>query len=127
MLNSDEGLLLANAASEAMILGGQVSVFGTDGGMGGLIEEQVEGAIALAGLTRATLAGTFMVARGNVGPGSQVVGAVEAGHIHANLGDDAFGGLVFDVGDGIDHGDGGFKRAAIGLNLFIEASERLVD
>src|SRR3954470_18129178 len=100
--DGDGGLLLADPAGQSPELGGQVGVAGAGGGPGALGEDVLQPDIAVGGLARAAFAAGDVVARADPGPGGQVRRGREAAHLHADLGDDAFGGPLADPGDGVE-------------------------
>jgi hypothetical protein len=55
--------------------------------------------VALAGGVALLAAGRLGVDRGELGPGHQVRGGGEGGHVHPDLGDDLLGGPHADAGD----------------------------
>src|SRR5438874_3614975 len=87
MADSHDGFLLADARGQAMILSRQVGAFAAGGGVSGLVEQDTQRTIAAPRPAGAPFAGTFVVARGNPGPGSKVTGRFKAAHIEANLRD----------------------------------------
>src|SRR3954454_8093073 len=91
--------LAAEAAVEAAELRAHVGT-GPTGGPGALGEQRAEFLAALAGPTRAVLAGGFVVARAQSGPRGQVRRGGESGHVDADLGDDDLSGALTDPGDG---------------------------
>src|SRR3954471_12729152 len=100
--DGDGGLLLADPAGQSPEPGGQVGVVGAGGGPGALGEDVEQPDIAVGGLARAAFAAGDVVARAYPGPGGQVGSGREAGHVGADLGEDALGGPLADSGDGVE-------------------------
>jgi hypothetical protein len=82
----------AEAAVEAAELRAHVGT-GPTGGPGALGEQRAEFLAALAGSTRAVLAGGLVVSRAQSGPRGQVRCSGESGHVDADLGDDDLCGV----------------------------------
>src|SRR6266540_6023891 len=89
----------AEAAVQPVVAGADPGP-GAGGGQGGLDEDRAEVGVALAAATRAAFAGRFVVAGGQPGPGGQVLGGGEPGHVHADLGDDYARDPFADTRDG---------------------------
>src|SRR5436305_880964 len=93
---------VADPAGESPELGGQVGVVGAGGGPGALGEDVAQPHVAVGGLARAAFAAGDVVARADPGPGGQVGSGRKAGHVGADLGEDALGGPLADRGDGVE-------------------------
>src|SRR5512133_2705207 len=98
--------LLADAAGQPPVLGGQVGVAAAGSGPGALGQHVGQPAVALGGLARAALAPGDVVARAATRPACQVPGGREHGHVDPDLGDDALSGALADPGDGRRAGHG---------------------
>src|SRR5215211_1260875 len=87
MANGHSSSLLAPTGSESAVLGGQVSVLCTTGGMRRLDESCPQPGIALGGLPASAFAPALVVARTHPRPRSQVPIGAEAAHLMADLGE----------------------------------------
>src|SRR3954449_408523 len=97
--DGDGGLLLPDPPGQPPELGREVGVAGTGRGPGALGEDVEQPDVAVGGLARAAFAAGDVVARADPGPGSKAGGGREAGHVRADLGQDALGGPLTDPGD----------------------------
>src|SRR5215475_4867751 len=96
--DGDQGFELAAAAGDPPVaLAGEGA--GAGGRGGGLAEDGLEVGVAFAGLPGPVLRPGLDGARAQLGPRHQVAGGGEAGHVQADLGDDALGGGAADPGD----------------------------
>src|SRR5215218_11425396 len=86
MANGHSSSLLAPTGSESSVLGGQVSVLCTTGGMRRLDEGCPQPGIALGGLPASAFAPALVGARTHPRPRGQVPIRGEAAHLGTNLG-----------------------------------------
>jgi hypothetical protein len=86
--------LLADAAGQPPVLGGQIGVAAAGGGPGALGQDIGQPVVARGGLAGAALAPGDVVARAAPCPGGQVPGGREHRHVDADLGDDGLGGAL---------------------------------
>jgi hypothetical protein len=101
-------------------------------GPGALGEDVDQPDVALGGLARAAFAAGDVVAGRHSGPGGEVCGGGESGHVHPDLGEDALGRPLADSGDGDQVVTGPFERDAglavmrgeQGVDALIELSDR---
>src|SRR3954449_12940460 len=92
-------LLLADPAGQPPELCREIGVAGAGGGPGALGEDVAQPYVAGGGLARSRLAAGDVGARAHPRPGGQVGGGREAGHVGADLGEDALGGPLADARD----------------------------
>src|SRR5262249_56100121 len=84
--DGEDGFLGASTALEAEELRSEVRILGAGGGPGGLHEGGLQPGIAGTGAGGKALAGTLVEAGAEAGPGDEMAGGGEAGHIAADLG-----------------------------------------
>ena len=94
----DEGLELAAAFDQPPVALAEEGV-GLGRGGGGFAEDALEVAVALAGLAGPGLGPGLDGLGGQLGPGDQVRGGGEPGHVQPDLGEDRLGGAGADAGD----------------------------
>lgn len=87
---------------------------GLGGGRGGLPEHALQVRVALAGLARAAPGPRLDGAWRELGPGDQLTGGRELGHVKPELGDDRLGGADADAGDLVEPGERG-ERARLAV------------
>jgi hypothetical protein len=78
-------LLVPAAAFDLLVLGAQVGVLASGGGVGGLDQSGAEIRVALVGLARAALARGLVVARAKLRPARGVPVRREAAHVRSEL------------------------------------------
>jgi hypothetical protein len=120
----DGGLAVADPSSEPPELGGEVGVFGVRRGERCLVEDLAEPSASLRGLAGAPFATGDVVAWTDAGPRGEVGGGREAGHVVADLGDDALGGSFADPGDGVEPVTGPVERDHHPVDLGVERADR---
>src|SRR5207247_6233213 len=113
--------LLAAAAADLPVVGGEVGLLRARGGTGGFAESGAQPAVAVAGLAGAALAAGLVGAGADARPGDEVFGVGEDGHVDAALGDQHLGDVAADAGDQLGVGVGGLDDAAV------EVGDRLVE
>src|SRR5512146_2044971 len=106
----DGGLLRASSSGQQTVAFTEIGGLAAGGGQGGLTQSSAQPDVALAGAGAAALAGRLVVARAHGGPGGQVGGTGESGHVGAGLGDQDLGEAAGDAGDGVQQGDQVVKR-----------------
>ena len=89
MFDGAERAAVAEPGAESLVLGLEVGVLGAGRGEGGFFERDPEPFGAFAGPAGAAFAGGLVVAGAASGPGGEVPGGREHGHVDADLGDDA--------------------------------------
>src|SRR5262249_29615388 len=112
VLDGDQGFERAAAGGQPVVAGLQVGVLGSHRAEGGEPEGAFEIRIAGADLGVLGAAGRLVVAGADPGPGGEVFGGGEPGHVAAGLRDDHFGSGPVDPGDGVEQGEGGPKGDA---------------
>src|SRR5262249_39150174 len=115
--DGDEGLELAAALDQAAVAFAEEGA-GLAGGGRGVAEDAFEVGVAFGDPAGLGAVAGLDGARAEPGPGDQVGGGGEAGHVEADLGDDDVGGVPGDAGDlgePVDGGQGRGVRAAAGL------------
>lgn len=111
MVECDQGFLLVEAGHEAHVAGAEVGgVAGAGGGHGGGAQGGTEPAVAVASAAGFVPACGLVVAGADPGPGGQVSGGAESGHVAAGLDDEHLGGGAADSGNGFQQ----FKLAGEG-------------
>src|SRR5512144_2537250 len=127
VLDRAERASMADPGLETLVLGGQVGVFGADGGERGFFERDPEELAALAGAPGATFAGGLVVAGAASGPGGEVARAGKDAHVGADLSDHDLGGALGDAGHRGGQRDAGLPgRAQLGLDRVREPLDLLV-
>ena len=104
--DGDHGLLGTPAGAQAGELRAGIALAHPAGGPGGLHEHRLEPRSAVAEAGRAPLAGAFVHLRTQPGPGNQVSGGREAGHVQANLRNEGLGDHGRHARDRAQPGDG---------------------
>ena len=94
-----DGLVVPAPAAQALILRGQLGVLGPASREGGFGQGGSEPLVALAGLAEAACAGRLIVAGAHLGPGREVLGCREHGHLDTELSDQHLGGALADTGE----------------------------
>ena len=107
--DGDHGSLRAAASGDAPVAFTEEGV-GAGGADGGFAEDAGEVAVAVPAGGVALLAGGFLHAGCEPGPGCQVAGGGEPGHVQPDLGEDHRRGDWADAGDLIEPGDGAGER-----------------
>ena len=123
----DRGLVGAATNTQARVLGGEVGVLAAVGALGALDQRLTEPLGALARLARAALARGLVVARAHAGPGREVLGRREGGHVAAGLGDYHFGRAAPDTRDRAEQLNRRRERAQLLLDRARELVDRLVE
>src|SRR5262249_58844266 len=97
------GRVCGRSLDDPRVAGGQEGA-GAGGGYGGFAEGAAEPGVAFAGGGGFTAAGGLAGFGRELGPGDQVAGGGEAGHVGADLGDDLLSADDADPGDLIELG-----------------------
>src|SRR5204863_5290489 len=79
--SGDRRLLVAAAAAQPLVLGGEVGALGAAGGFGRLTEPGAQPLGAVAGVAGLVLARGLVVAGAHPGPGGEVARGRKAGHV----------------------------------------------
>jgi hypothetical protein len=116
--------LLADAAGQPPVLGGQVGIAASGSGPGALGKDIGQPVVALGGLAGAALAAGDVVARAAARPGGQVAGGRKDRHVDPDLGDDGLGGAFADPGDGVQPVTGHRERGDHLVHAGVEAGDR---
>ena len=105
----------------------ELAIAGSRRTQGALGEHGTQHWGASAGAGRSALAGAFVVARGDPGPGSQVLGAGEGLKVRPDFGEDRARRGAVDSGNGLKQLKPLVPRRQAGLNLALEAFETLAE
>src|SRR4051812_49713800 len=107
---ASEARLAPRRARTPAVLRVEVGVTGAGGGACGFDQRAAQPFGALAAAAGAALAGGFVVAGTDAGPGGEMRGGRECGHVAAGFGDQDFGGAALDAGDRAEQFDSGRER-----------------
>ncbi len=119
----DRGFVLPPSSRESMVLGREIGIAGSPGGMRGLDQDGAEPEITLACPPSRSLAGAFVIARTHAGPGGEVCGGRKAAHVGAEFGEQRFSGAAPNARDRVQSS----KRRLGGLETLRDLSGDLAD